>query len=522
MANNPLIPAAQYLRMSTENQQYSLQNQADAIARYASEHGFEVVKTYSDAAKSGLRLKNRSGLKQLLKDVVEGQVGFRAVLAYDVSRWGRFQDADEAAHYEYLCKSSGVPVHYCAEPFPNDNSMSGLLLKALKRTMAGEYSRELSAKVKAGQLRLAKMGYKMGGHTPFGLRRQLLDVNGVVKQQLSFRERKSIVNDRVTLIPGPPEEVAIVGRIFWEFADQRRTLKAIADDLNRDGILFVTGNRWTPCTVTNVLTNHKYLGMQVWGRTTEYLSGRPVKVPKERWAICRNAFHPIIAPELFDRAQARFANFTHNLTDEELLDRLRPLLAHYGKLSYKIIDQSRSCPGGSTYYARFGGLLNVYRKLGYSTPELSSQATMKQRKMLVRSGLIRNLLEAFPCEIQEVHKSRCRALLRYRKTGLLIAVVLAQHHRDGVEQYWRLEAPKSERKRTAVVAFLTEDNAEIQSVRIFRQLRYSRLTIRDESNNGWLRTGFLLGNVSEFLRGLKMVRTPDIYDESVYVRSGQP
>ena len=97
-----LVPAAQYLRMSTEHQQYSLQNQADAIGKYAIDRGFEVVKTYSDAAKSGLRLKNRGGLKQLLKDVVEGQVAFRAVLVYDVSRWGRFQDTDEAAHYEYL------------------------------------------------------------------------------------------------------------------------------------------------------------------------------------------------------------------------------------------------------------------------------------------------------------------------------------------------------------------------------------------------------------------------------------
>jgi len=220
------IPVAQYLRMSTENQQYSLQNQADTIAKYALSHGFEVVKTYSDAAKSGLFLRNRNGLKQLLKDVVEGMAGFRVVLVYDVSRWGRFQDTDEAAHYEYLCKSSGVPVHYCAEPFPNDNSISGLLLKALKRAMAGEYSRELSVKVRAGQFRLAKLGYKMGGHTPFGLRRQLLDVNGLPRQLLSFRERKSIVNDRVTLVPGPAQEVAIVERIFREFADEHKSLTA--------------------------------------------------------------------------------------------------------------------------------------------------------------------------------------------------------------------------------------------------------------------------------------------------------
>jgi DNA invertase Pin-like site-specific DNA recombinase len=51
------VPAAQYLRMSTDHQQYSLNNQADTIARYAAQHDFQVVKTYPDPAKSGLRLK---------------------------------------------------------------------------------------------------------------------------------------------------------------------------------------------------------------------------------------------------------------------------------------------------------------------------------------------------------------------------------------------------------------------------------------------------------------------------------
>jgi DNA invertase Pin-like site-specific DNA recombinase len=48
--------------MSTEHQQYSLENQCIAIQRYAQDKNFEVVRTYSDAAKSGLVLKHRAGL----------------------------------------------------------------------------------------------------------------------------------------------------------------------------------------------------------------------------------------------------------------------------------------------------------------------------------------------------------------------------------------------------------------------------------------------------------------------------
>src|ERR1044071_9767245 len=116
-------PAAQYLRMSTEHQQYSIDNQAACIGQYAQSHGFVVTRTYCDSAKSGLWLKGRADLRELLRDVTQGNTEYKAVLVYDVSRWGRFQDADEAAHYEFVCKSSGVPVHYCAETFANDGSL---------------------------------------------------------------------------------------------------------------------------------------------------------------------------------------------------------------------------------------------------------------------------------------------------------------------------------------------------------------------------------------------------------------
>jgi hypothetical protein len=82
------VPAAQYVRMSTEHQRYSTENQSDAILQYAVRYGFDIVRTYADNGKSGLRLDGRDALKQLLIDVQGGSPGFKAVLVYDVSRWG--------------------------------------------------------------------------------------------------------------------------------------------------------------------------------------------------------------------------------------------------------------------------------------------------------------------------------------------------------------------------------------------------------------------------------------------------
>jgi hypothetical protein len=116
------VRAAEYVRMSTEHQKYSTENQAEVIRQYAARRGIEVVRTYADEGKSGLRLDGRDALKQLIDDVQSGRADFATILVYDVSRWGRFQDADESAYYEYICKRAGISVQYCAEQFENDGS----------------------------------------------------------------------------------------------------------------------------------------------------------------------------------------------------------------------------------------------------------------------------------------------------------------------------------------------------------------------------------------------------------------
>ena len=214
MEAKPLVPAAQYVRMSTEHQQYSIANQEAAIQTYARSHGYAVVLTYADAGKSGLAIKHRKELRRLLHDVTSGQARYKAILVYDVSRWGRFQDVDEAAAYEFLCKSAGIPVRYCAEQFDNDGSLPSSMMKAMKRTMAAEFSRELGIKVSAGQRRIALLGFHVVGKAGYGLRRMMVSADGRRRVVLEDGERKAIQTDRTILVPGPKKEVACVRTIF--------------------------------------------------------------------------------------------------------------------------------------------------------------------------------------------------------------------------------------------------------------------------------------------------------------------
>lgn len=493
-----LVPVAQYLRMSTDHQLYSLDNQADAISRYAEAHGFIVVRTFSDEAKSGLSINRRNGLKQLLKETVEGHPDFGAILVYDVSRWGRFQDADEAAHYEFLCKSSGTPVHYCAETFSDESSFSATILKALKRTMAGEYSRELSVKVRAGQTRLAKLGYKLGGTSPYGLHRMLLDPSGKPKQILTPGQRKSLVTERVILVPGSPREVVVVERIFREFADERRSLWGIARGLNVDSIQYKEGAKWRATTVTRVLRHAAYMGTQVWGRTSTILAGPRVQIPSHQWATCTSAFEPIISREIFERAQRAFASFTHNLSNEEVLEQFRAVLKEHGKLSGKIIERSQLCPGLTTIRSRFGGLNNVYERLGL--PLRSCVSSLSRRRwQILRHEFIASIVAAFPKQLQTFRRGpRFRAVLKYQKTGFLVSVLIASCSpaKNG-KLRWLVHPPRSDRNRLTVIAFLNQSNTEIERSLVFDTIPFRKTKVME--NCEWLRSGIPMTQASDFL-----------------------
>jgi DNA invertase Pin-like site-specific DNA recombinase len=357
--------AATYVRMSTEHQQYSTANQADAIAKYAAQRNLSIVKTFVDHGKSGVKISSRFALLELLREVESGNAAFEIILVYDVSRWGRFQDADESAYYEYVCKRAGVLVHYCAEQFENDGSVSSALLKTIKRSMAGEFSRELSAKVFAGQSRLIELGFRQGGCAGFGFRRQLLDREGRVKGILGHGEEKSIQTDRVKLIPGPDEEISIVRKIFALFTNNFMPEREIVRLLNEQGVPPDRGRTWTRSRVHTLLTSPKYIGVSIYNRKSYKLSGKQVNNPSNMWIRCDHACEPIVPLAQFEQAQQIIRARANHLSDEDLLASLRRLLAKQGSLSSRLIGADGSMPSVALFRKRFKYLTWAYRAIGY-------------------------------------------------------------------------------------------------------------------------------------------------------------
>jgi DNA invertase Pin-like site-specific DNA recombinase len=493
------IRAAQYVRMSTEHQQYSTENQADVLREYAAKRGMEIVRTFADSGKSGLRLDGRDALKELITVVQSGGADFGAILVYDVSRWGRFQDADESAYYEYICKRAGIQVVYCAEQFENDGSPVSTIVKGVKRAMAGEYSRELSAKVFKGQCKLIELGYRQGGTAGYGLRRMLVDQNGDPKAQLTLGEQKSLQTDRVVLVPGPNDEQAVVREIYRKFLEDRRNEREIADDLNHGGIGADRGGTWSRATVHQVLTNEKYIGNNVYNRVSFKLKKKRVRNTPEMWVRCDGAFEAIIEPAQFYTAQGVMLERHRRLSNDELLDRLRQLHQRLGRLSGILISESEDMPSPAVYRHRFGTLIRAYELIGY-TPDRDyaflaiNRALREMHPRLVSETI--SSLEALGAKVMRDPETDLLAI----NGEFTASLVLSRCQRtEGGEFRWLVRLDESLRPDITIVARLDSSNETALDYYLLPALDVRGAKLRLHEENGIYLDAFRFDNLDYFL-----------------------
>jgi DNA invertase Pin-like site-specific DNA recombinase len=496
-----LLKAAQYVRMSTDHQKYSTENQAEAIAQYAAQRGFEIIKTYEDAGKSGLRLDGRPSLQQLLADVRTRAAEYSAILVFDVSRWGRFQDADESAYYEFICREAGISVHYCAEQFENDGSLSATIIKSMKRAMAGEYSRELSAKVFAGQCRLIRLGFRQGGAAGYGLRRVLINDQRIPKGVLNRGEQKSLQTDRVVLAPGPTEEVEIVRRVYRLFVLQQKSETAIAALLNQEGILSDLDHLWTRGTIHQILTNEKYIGNNVYNRQSFKLKkGRRINNPPEIWVRAEGVFESIVDHDFFEAAQRIIQARSQRLSDDELLDRLSALLAQKGWLSGLMIDEIEDMPSSSAFRRRFGSLVRAYQMIGYSPARDYRYIEVNRVLRALHPQVVTKVVSDIEEAGSSVRLDPIDELLHINEEFSASLVISRCQITAAGNLRWKVRFDTGLRPSITIVARMQTDNAEIRDYYLLPRLDLgSPSDLRLEPDNGVLLDAFRFDNLDALL-----------------------
>ena len=398
----------------------------------------------------------------MIQDVTSGQAHFSSILVYDVSRWGRFQDADESAYYEYVCRRAGVAVHYCAEQFENDGSPVSTIVKGVKRAMAGEYSRELSSKVFQGACRLIQLGYKQGGTAGFGLRRMLIDQGGQKKALLKMGEHKSIQTDRVVLVAGPEEEIKIVRWIYHAFIGEGKSESEIAAILNAQGVVTDFGREWNRVTVHQILTNEKYIGNNVYHRTSCKLKKKHVVNPPDKWVRADRVFEGIVEPELFFRAREIILTRCQKLTNEEMLEKLRELLKHHGRISGILIDETEGLPSSTAFRHRFGTLVSAYKLIGYD-PGIDFSFIEENRRLRKRHP------EIVAAVVQQITAMGAKAVWN-AETELLevndemqVSIVLCRHTQTGAgSSRWLIRLDAASRPDISIAVRMDAANEGIR------------------------------------------------------------
>jgi DNA invertase Pin-like site-specific DNA recombinase len=508
-ATGGLTPVAAYVRMSTEHQQYSTENQLDRIKEFAARRGMEIVRVFADEGKSGLSVKGRESLRRMIAEVEYGKPDFKSILAYDVSRWGRFQDADESGYYEYICKRAGINVHYCAEQFENDGSPTSNIIKSVKRSMAGEYSRELSTKVFQGACRLIQLGFKQGGAAGFGLRRVLIDQTGQAKGTLKIGEHKSLQTDRVVLMPGPDDEQETVRWIYRVFLDQGKTEREIADDLNARKIPTDLARPWTRGTVHQVLTNEKYIGNNVYHRTSFKLKRKHVLNPPEMWIRADHAFPAVVDLVTFAKAQEAILARAKRYSDDEMLNSLKELWSRHGRISGLLIDEQDSMPSSTAFRYRFGSLIRAYQLVGY-TPRADYSFLEINRYLRGRH----------PEVVQEVITRLATmgvSVERDPKTELLVldheltvSLVLSRCLRTGAgSSRWMLRFEEGLRPDLTISVRMDETNQAIKDYYLFPAIDLTDAKLRLSENNHALLDAYRFDDLEFFFQMAERISVED-------------
>lgn len=483
-ANKEPIPVVQYVRMSTEHQQYSTDNQKELIAEYAKAHEMNVIRTYADEGKSGLKLAGRDALKSLLDLIKNGKPDFKAILVYDVSRWGRYQDVDEAAYYEFICKFNGIELHYCAEEFKNDGSIGANVMKSLKRSIAAETVRELSKKVFKGQCHLITLGYRQGGAPGYGLRRMLIDEHGNEKGLLKRGERKSLQMDRVVLVPGPDEEVEVVRSIYRMFIGEGKTEEQIAEFLNNKKIRTDLGRKWTRGTILQILSNEKYIGNNLFNRKSFKLKQKHVTNPPHMWVRRDEAFPAIVDLRDFGTVQGILLERSRIFSDEEMLERLEALFKKHGRISGILINEAEDMPCASAYSSRFGSLIRAYRLVGYA-PDIDYSFIETNRR-------IRQMHPEVVAQVFSQLQSQGSTIEPDEETGLwlvnqeiTVSLVLSRCARTKAGSlHWNIRLEQGHRPDITIAARLDADNAAIRDYYLLPSLDMTYEKLRLAEFNG--------------------------------------
>jgi hypothetical protein len=375
--------------------------------------------------------------------------------------------------------------------------------------MAGEYSRELSTKVFQGACRLIQLGYKQGGAAGFGLRRVLIDQAGQPKGMLKIGEHKSLQTDRVVLKPGPDEEQETVRWIYHAFLQEQKTERQIAEILNSRQLLTDLGRQWTRGTVHQILTNEKYIGNNLYHRTSFKLKRKHVQNPPEMWIRADNAFPAIVDPVIFTKVQEAILARFRRYSDEEMLQALKALWTQHGRVSGLLIDEQESMPSSAAFRHRFGSLIRAYQLVGYTPSTDYSFIEVNRYLRLRHPEVVQEVITRLAALDVSVERDPATELL-ILDHELTVSLVLSRCLRTATgSSRWLLRFEESLRPDLTISVRMDETNQAIKDYYLFPAIDLAETRLRLSENNHTLLDAYRFDDLEFFFQMAERVSVED-------------
>lgn len=296
-----------YTRVSSEQQagekQTSLADQRHAIEALAARIGVPLVEWFEDAGISGATVQKRAGLMALLAYAERNRRKLSApgyVLVLNDSRFGRFDDPDEAAALRFRLKALGWLVRFAEADDVQDPSLRHIL-RAVGGAQASEYRRNLRAQTTRGRHGTVKQGY-WASRAPFGYRRAV--VYPASQARVLDPGVPKARGEKLKLVPYEPE-AAIVRELFARYASGAWSMHALRRWLNTLPLATAGRRPWAVSTVRGTLETYTYLGVIAARRRTAVRmeAGDYTRLAPEY--VIEDAHPAIVDRSTWERCQAR-------------------------------------------------------------------------------------------------------------------------------------------------------------------------------------------------------------------------
>jgi DNA invertase Pin-like site-specific DNA recombinase len=298
------MSAIGYIRVSSEQQagekQTSLADQRAAITALATRLGVTVERWFEDAGFSGATIAKRPAMRALIAFCEQHRRSEAFVLVLNDSRFGRFDDPDEAAALRFRLKAHGWHVRFAEADDIQDPSLRHIM-RAVGGAQASEYRRNLRAQTTRGRHGTVKQGY-WASRAPFGYRR------AVVYPESQARVLEPGVpkarGEKIKLVPDPAE-AAIVRECFTRYASGAYSMHALRRWLNTVPAATLGRRPWAVSTVRGLLENYSYLGMIAARRRTAVRMDAGDFTRHAPEYVVEGTHEPLVAADVWQRCQAR-------------------------------------------------------------------------------------------------------------------------------------------------------------------------------------------------------------------------